>query len=356
MRDTGFTAKAVVDNGYLWTAGYTRDMKAARLFNIWKAEPALRGTVVVPSALEGHETWKCCKVGGTDMGEYPDLVILVLSEGCTLDSFSFCDCPRLTTVVLPSSVKSVPYKCFSNCPKLKTIYSLAPDFDSASLQESAPDVKVVMVTPDKLPDELLAAMKTAMPSNGVETPPLKEKVLGRSGTIKKKAYKGKTDLEAVTIADGVTEIPEEAFACSSLKAVRFPASLVRIGRSAFQRTNLARVVIPGNVVEIDYGAFQNCERLTEVRLEDGLETVSYSAFAFCSSLSKVELPMSLQEIGGEAFWRCTSLEEIVIPSGVKRILRGAFSECAALKKVTLPKSAEVDDDVFAGTSAEIVRV
>lgn len=39
-----------------------------------------------------------------------------------------------------------------------------------------------------------------------------------------------------------------------------------------------------------------------------------------------------------------------------RILRGAFSECAALKKVTLPKSAEVDDDVFAGTSAEIVRV
>ena len=66
--------------------------------------------------------------------------------------------------------------------------------------------------------------------------------------------------------------------------------------------------------------------------------------------------MSLQEIGGEAFWRCTSLEEIVIPSGVKRILRGAFSECAALKKVTLPKSAEVDDDVFAGTSAEIVRV
>jgi hypothetical protein len=355
MRDTGFSAKAVVDNGYLWTAGYTRDMKKERLFNVWKVEPPLRGTVVVPSVLEGYENWKCYHVG-EGMGEYPELETLILAEGCSIASFSFCDCPKLKTVVLPSTVRSVAYQCFANCPRLKTVYSLAKEFNTTNLLESVPNVEVVQTTLDKLPEELRKVIEAATPTDAAKVKPLKEKKLGRSGAIRKNAYKGKTDLEAVSISDGVTEIGEAAFAYSSVKAVKFPNSLARIGRCAFQRTNLENVTIPGCVMEIDYGAFQDNESLKNVVLEEGVVLLSYSAFSYCPSLVKVALPESLQEIGGEAFEQCTALEEIVVPSGVKRILRRAFAGCTALKTVVLPKTVEeMADDAFEGTTAKIVR-
>lgn len=192
-------------------------------------------------------------------------------------------------------------------------------------------------------------MKTAMPSNGVETPPLKEKVLGRSGTIKKKAYKamavkkigkpGQDWMSSWVKANAYANRKDldeiEVFACMAIEGFAFNGSSVRVAtidtlniakKAFFFCRNLEKVVLTSRLRNIREEAFAFCEKLSEIELPEKLEKIEAAAFAHCKSLKKVTIPASVQKIGKCAFWNCTSLAEVVF-LGSPELGEDVFKDC-----------------------------
>ena len=95
------------------------------------------------------------------------------------------------------------------------------------------------------------------------------------------------------------------------------------------------------------GAFQGQERVENVVVPDGVESLGNFCFSDCYNLTTVTLPSSLKEIGGGAF-QGTGLKEIEIPSGVKVIERYTF-QSYQLVKVSLPKTLKrIESYAFSG--------
>lgn len=79
-------------------------------------------------------------------------------------------------------------------------------------------------------------------------------------------FKGNTNVEKVTINEGVKKISDEAFKnCTSLREIVFPDSLETIGESAFENCSEIRKVVVNNG-EINTKAFANCSNLRIVEV------------------------------------------------------------------------------------------
>ena len=93
------------------------------------------------------------------------------------------------------------------------------------------------------------------------------------------------------------------------------------------------------------------DRITQVRIGDGVTTIGSVAFYDCSNLSSVIIPDSVTTIGEFAFADCVSLSSVTIPNGVKEIKRSAFAYCTSLTEVTL-----ADRVLQPGIIAVIIRI
>jgi hypothetical protein len=94
-----------------------------------------------------------------------------------------------------------------------------------------------------------------------------------------------------------------------------PTTVQRIRAKAFQfSANLTRVTVPSSVQEIGRDAFSFCPALRSVVLQDGIKVVDYYAFAFCRSLKRVSLPSSIVDIRDYAFYACSNLTRIQGPA------------------------------------------
>lgn len=141
-----------------------------------------------------------------------------------------------------------------------------------------------------------------------------------------------------------------------------PVGTTVIGESAFAKNQQVRSVrVPGTVKRIERWAFDECENLTAVILDEGIQAIE--AFAFpCGKLKEIVVPDSVCEVAGAAFGRCEGLEKPVynrsgtvlyayprkarakifaVPAGVKQINTGAFEENPHLEEVILPAGLEV---------------
>lgn len=154
-------------------------------------------------------------------------------------------------------------------------------------------------------------------------------------------------LVEVTIPAGVDHIGELCFAgCENLKAIRVaednqryssdedilynkaqttlitcPANkegsytvkstVTSFGFAAFEKSKLSQITIPqdSRLSTIGYRAFMHCEKLEQISIPAGLQSIDRYAFAYCSSLKKVEVPEESQ-LGGlykSAFYNCSQL-------------------------------------------------
>ena len=59
--------------------------------------------------------------------------------------------------------------------------------------------------------------------------------------------------------------------------------------------------MPGSIRTVPNGAFAGCIALSEVTLQNGVQSVGMMAFAMCVSLRDVTLPASVTFIGRDAF-------------------------------------------------------
>ena len=179
------------------------------------------------------------------------------------------------------------------------------------------------------------------------------------------------------IPEGISEIPESAFAGSSLSKIVIPASVTKIGKEAFAGSaNLASVVFNTASGEqpltIGARAFLNCTalekitlpaRLSEVKLQkysisdEGVELDNAeSAFAGCTSLLSINVVAGnasyksvdgiLYSKDGKSLLCCPAAKtfeggKLTVVAGTQAIAPGAFIDCEGVAEVDIPNTVNL---------------
>ena len=168
---------------------------------------------------------------------------------------------------------------------------------------------------------------------------IKKVVINKGLTsIGNNAFKGCTQLTAVSIPSTVKTIGENAFQGSGLKSVKLPGGLKSIGDNAFRNcADLKSANIPGSVTTMGLWIFAD-SGLTEVTISNGVKEIAKGAFYECEGLTSVTIPSSVTTIGDNSFEYCHNLSSIKIPYGVTSIGDRVFFDCTSLKILTIPSS------------------
>ncbi len=278
---------------------------------------------------------------------------------------AFSDCTRLTSISIPSTVKSIDYGAFSRCSRLTSIV----------IPESVRTIGVFAFAG-------CSGLSSLIIPNGVTS-------------IEGGAFAGCGNLVSVAIPPSVTSIAtgdgEAVFdECTSLKSVHItdlaawcnihfdypqdnplffahqlflndkeitnitiPQSVTSIGNAVFAGfEGLSEVTIPNTITSIGQYAFQGCTGLTAVSIPNSVTSIGASAFRDCTGLTTMGVPSGVTSIGYEVFRNCKSLTSVAIPESVTEIRSSAFEGCSGLTSVTIPNNVtEIGSSAFEGCSS-----
>ena len=159
------------------------------------------------------------------------------------------------------------------------------------------------------------------------------------------------DVLDVTVSDGVTHLPEGAFAnFTSLTSVTLPESLTQIGNNAFYGcAKLTGVNVPKEITKIGNHAFDGCSALTSVTIPDTVVSIGSFAFANCSSVSSLKIPNRVTYIGEKAFHNCENLQQFAFYAYNCTTGGQLFTNSPKLTRLVFDEFVEViPDNAFAG--------
>ena len=144
--------------------------------------------------------------------------------------------------------------------------------------------------------------------------------------VGERAFVGYSELESITIPDGVVSIGNEAFyKCNGLKKIILPNSLKSIGDNVFNECcTLSEITIPESVTNIGESAFSGCKLLYSIIIPKGVTNIKNGTFKYCSNLTDITIPNGLTRVGESAFEGCYKLIKIDFPEGVTSIEKNTF--------------------------------
>lgn len=228
---------------------------------------------------------------------------------------------------------------------------------------SGPGAKDITGNSDNTEDyaEMVEQMETALQTEthgkGLSLPKfaiIGDKVAGKA------FYEDKT-LTEYTIPSNITSIGDFAFARSNLEAVTIPNGVTHIGYGAFYHCDsLATILVPGTVTDIEPSAFERTRMMSNWKMygeSDFLIMGDGILVAYKGSGNYVEIPEGVKQIGPQVFKDNKYITEVSIPDTAWRVCEEAFSGCSALKAVGGGMSVEViEDRAFAGCPIDTVRI
>lgn len=103
---------------------------------------------------------------------------------------------------------------------------------------------------------------------------------------------------------------------------------------SFCSTNLKSIRIPSNIISV--GGFSGNNNLSSIIIEEGVKGID-GGFAFGSAVSEITIPSSVTSIAEGAFGECPQLSVITIPSGVTTI-SSSFNNAPLIKTVYISAS------------------
>ena len=303
------------------------------------------GTVVLASALEGHEV-----------------------RDIAAGAFDF---PNARLIVVPSSVETIGEGAFDSCPMLEEVLfmgavpEIAGGLPAGVSARLLSDIVFREASSDGSVIEYVEIDGTAMVVGGTpsddgsltipsEVGGLKVVSIGSNAFAGRDSEDGsevvpRTDIRDVTISDGVETIRERAFYyCSGIETVRMPDTVRTIMDEAFRASyGLKDAIIPGSVEYLGFEAFRHCTSLRAISVPDSVRFIGEGAFKVCSSAGSISIGDGLERIGDWAFSYCGSAETLEMGRNVSHIGSSAFYSCHALREVSLPDSVgTIGDDAF----------
>ena len=281
--------------------------------------------LTVPSKLDG----KPVSGIGNNAFELNDKLtsVIIPSSVKKIGEMAFYYCENLKSVTLPKGITTIEYATFSVCPALSKI-SLPAGL--TRIAERA--FYCAGLTKVTLPDSVKTIASEAFSS----CQELLEVVLPESATdLGDSAFSNCQSLKKATLPSKLKKIPDGLFSqCYELETVSFPSGLTEIGFGAFSFTAITKAPLPNTVKKIGEEAFSWAQKLKSVNLPEGLTEISNRAFN-ATTLESVKLPSTLKRIANAAF-SGSCIKELTVPKGVTEIWQEAFKGCRQLKKVTMP--------------------
>lgn len=267
--------------------------------------------------------------------------------------YAFYLCNDITSVTIPSTVKTIGEYAFFGCNGIKELTWNAEhcesngdmrtyNIDKVTIGSEVEILPAYFVFESKIsevtiPNSVTRIDKFAF-SNCTD---LTEVTIPNSViSLGERVFSGNTGLLNITIGDSVTIIPYQTFyRCTGLTSVTIPGSVTTIGDCAFEQcTGLTSLSIGNSVTKIGYGAFSDCWGLTEIDIPNSVTIIGEKAFYYCTGMTSVSLPNSVTSIGRLAFSSCSGLTELTIPNSVTTIGDGAFEWCIGLTRVIIGNS------------------
>lgn len=98
------------------------------------------------------------------------------------------------------------------------------------------------------------------------------------------------------------------YKCTTLKKIILPNTITGYLGGFTGCTNLESITIKEGVSSI--GGFIGCTALKEVTIPESVTSIEQGAFSTCTSLAEVTIPKSVNSIGREAFYNCTDLTSV----------------------------------------------
>ena len=328
-------------------------------------------------------------IGAESLRNLPELVkVEFTGNGLeTIEKKAFMNCPKLTSINLPSTLKTIGEYAFHSCSSLRSI--VIPDgvtmIDSNAF-ENCKNLSSITI-PKNIKDfgfkafentAWIKAKRSVYSSklvivNGIlldasESTNASITLPSSLKAIASFAYNSNDYIESVVIPSGCTSIGLAAFTfCRKLENVTIPSTVAHIGGNAFDETKWLKtqqkkspfvvinnilingdactgnVTIPTNVTKIGEWAFSQNRDITSLTIPANVKSMEKRAFGECSSLKTVKIANGLTGISEKAFDYCKELVSVNIPSTVKSIGMEAFNCCSSLKSIVIPNSVSVID-------------
>ncbi len=260
--------------------------------------------------------------------------------------FAFIECTGLTSVSIPSSVKSVGERAFDYCEELTSVilshgvevievgaFSACHSLASVSIPASVTtiDRDSFVFCPIQTATIPTIAMQAIANAN------LRTVVLIGGETIEWSVFANCEALTSITIPESVTTIKMGAFSgCTALTEIYFNATAMNdlfwengAFSNAGSKGDGITVYIGANVTKIPAFLFSSSPKITEVVFaEDSVcKSIGSESFIGCESLSKISFPARITTIAKRAFYNCDGLTEVTIPASVTMIEEDAFRYC-----------------------------
>ncbi|MBR2719268.1 MAG: leucine-rich repeat protein [Clostridia bacterium] len=273
----------------------------------------------------------------------------------TIGCDAFKGCTKLTVIELPANLKTLRLNVFRDCTGIKDVifndglesvqagaFAYCTSLVDADLPDSVQEI-------GELCFEGCAALKSFhYPMSWARvTSRYDNGALYGGGT-----FKNCPGLTSITVPEGITAIPDYAFAASTyLEEVSLPSTLEVVGRWAFEYCPLLTTVeLPANVKSLRLRAFHGCEKLKDVVFPEGLEEIHAGCFGNCPKLLDADLPNSVKTVGEECFINCVSLTHFNYPLSLDYVssryenghLYGGntFTGCESLTSVVVPEGVQ----------------
>ena len=155
-------------------------------------------------------------------------------------------------------------------------------------------------------------------------------------------------IQSIVIPDSVEFIGYDAFSCCmNLESISLPENLKSIEHGAFEDCNSLRsIIIPDGVESIDEDAFSSCHLLSSVTFSKNLKHIGKNAFRYCTSLHDIVIPDGVETIGEYAFangdsyfennWIPHDVYSVMIPASVTYIGENVFSDLSIASNAYKP--------------------
>ena len=254
-----------------------------------------------------------------------------------IDDKAFYDCDELTSVIIPTSVKSIGYQAFLNCNRMTFI--TIPD-GIASIEDGT-FASCNSLTSIVIPNSVKSIGNWAFESCGFQSLTIGNNV----ESIGSYAFTGCSSLVSITISNNITSIAEGTFSnCSNLTSFVMPDNITSIGEQAFYNcSSLTSIVIPNGVTSVESFAFLNCENLTSIEIPSSVIFLGAGAFSGCKNLATISINSSKISISKNSFSSCQNIETITISSSEISFDENVFMSCSSIADVycyTEPEKVE----------------
>ena len=226
------------------------------------------------------------------------------------------------TFSIPEGIKEICINAFAGCQSMVQVY-IPADVTYIDDKAASNCASFKILTVDHRNPKYLERNGALFSKDGTKLLRVPEGMTGR-----------------FVVPAGVTEILSGAFrGCCWLDSVVIPDSVVKIDDYAFYAcVKLRSMLIPDSVKSVGAHIFSMCVNLESIKLPKTLDMIPECAFTLCKALKEVKVPRSVKSIGSEAFYKCKSLEAINFPEGLTEIEKYAFTGCVSLTKINLPES------------------